>query len=79
MMSVAKLGPLYIYGDNMSVIHNTAQRPKLMLKKSNSICYQTGVLCMIRRGNSLLTQNVLRMNDHEDMISRLFFPLIFLT
>ena len=39
MMGVAISGPSYIYGDNMSDIHNT-QRPKSMLKKkSNSICY----------------------------------------
>ena len=39
MMGVAISGPSYIYGDNMSVIHNT-QRPESMLKKkSNSICY----------------------------------------
>ena len=32
-------GPSFIYGDIMSVRHNT-QRPELMLrKKSNSICY----------------------------------------
>jgi len=32
-------GPTYIYGDNMSVIHNM-QRPKLTLKKkSNLICF----------------------------------------
>ena len=39
MMGVAISGPSYVYGDNMSVIHNT-QRPESMLKKkSNSICY----------------------------------------
>jgi hypothetical protein len=39
MMGVPLLGPSLIYGDNMSVIHNT-QRPESMLKKkSNSICY----------------------------------------
>ena len=32
MMGVAVSGPSYIYGDNMSVIHNT-QRPESMLKK----------------------------------------------
>ena len=38
MMGVALSGPSYIYGDNMSVIHNT-QQPKLVLKKkSNSVC-----------------------------------------
>ena len=41
IMGVGISGPSYIYGDNMSVIHNT-QRPESMLKKkSNSICYQT--------------------------------------
>jgi hypothetical protein len=37
MMGVGISGPSYIYGDKMSVIHNT-QRPESMLKKkSNSI------------------------------------------
>ena len=39
MMGIEFNGPSYVYGDNMSVIHNT-QRPEAMLKKtSNSICY----------------------------------------
>jgi Reverse transcriptase (RNA-dependent DNA polymerase) len=39
MMGVPIDGPSYVFGDNMSVIHNT-QRPESMLKKkSNSICY----------------------------------------
>jgi hypothetical protein len=36
---VALSGPTYVYGDTMSVVHNT-QRPEYVLKKkSNSICY----------------------------------------
>ncbi|KAI2507295.1 Reverse transcriptase (RNA-dependent DNA polymerase) [Fragilaria crotonensis] len=38
MMGVSLSGPSYIYGDNMSVVHNT-QRPESTLKKSNSVCY----------------------------------------
>ena len=39
MVGVEIFGTSFIYGDNMSVIHNT-QRPKSTLdKKSNSICY----------------------------------------
>ena len=39
MMGIPVDGPAYVYGDNMSVIHNT-QRPESMLKKkSNYICY----------------------------------------
>lgn len=36
MMGVPIDGPSLIYGDNMSVIHNT-QRPESTLKKSNSV------------------------------------------
>jgi hypothetical protein len=40
MMGVTLSGPTYVYGDNMSVVHNT-QRPESVLKKKpNSICYQ---------------------------------------
>ena len=39
MMGILLSGPSLIYGDNMSVIHNT-QRPDYTLqKKINSICY----------------------------------------
>ncbi len=38
-MGIPVDGPAYVYGDNMSVMHNT-QRPESMLKKkSNSVCY----------------------------------------
>jgi hypothetical protein len=38
MMGVPLTGPAYVYGDNMSVIHNT-QRPESTLKKKpNEIC-----------------------------------------
>jgi hypothetical protein len=50
MMGVGIAGPSYIYGDNMSVIHNT-QRPESMLKKkSNSICYHA-FASQLRWGN----------------------------
>jgi hypothetical protein len=39
MMGVAILGPSYIYGDNMLVIHNTQRPESVLKKKSNSICY----------------------------------------
>jgi hypothetical protein len=39
MMGIPIVGPAFVYGDHMSVLHNT-QRPELMLmKKSNSVCY----------------------------------------
>ena len=39
MMGVALSGPSFIYGDNMSVVHNTQQPESVRKKKSNSVCY----------------------------------------
>jgi hypothetical protein len=39
MMGVPLTGPTYIYGDNMSVVHNTQRPESVLKKKSNSICY----------------------------------------
>jgi hypothetical protein len=35
MMGVALSGPTFVYGDNMSVVHNT-QRPESVLKKKSN-------------------------------------------
>jgi hypothetical protein len=32
-------GPTYVYGDNMSVVHNTHRPESVLQKKSNVICY----------------------------------------
>jgi hypothetical protein len=32
-------GPSYVYGDNMSVLHNTSNPESTLKKKSNSIAY----------------------------------------
>ena len=39
MMGVSLDEPTYVYGDNMSVIHNTQRPESTLKKKSNSICY----------------------------------------
>ena len=39
MMGVPIEGASYVYGDNMSVIHNTQRPESTLKKKSNSICY----------------------------------------
>jgi hypothetical protein len=39
MRGVALSGPTYVYGDNMSVVHNTQRLESVLKKKSNSICY----------------------------------------
>jgi hypothetical protein len=37
MMGVALSGPIYVYGDNMYVVHNTQRPESVLKKKSNSI------------------------------------------
>jgi hypothetical protein len=39
MMGVTLSGPIFVYGDNMSVVHNTQRPESVLKKKSNSICY----------------------------------------
>ncbi len=39
MMGVEISGPTYVYGDNMSVIHNTQRPESTLKKKSNQICF----------------------------------------
>ena len=68
MMGVQLSGPSFVYGDNMSVIHNT-QRPESMLwKKSNSICYHA-----IREAvamNELLTGHVSTHHNPADIATK---------
>ena len=43
MMGVEILGPTCVYGENMSVIHNTQHLDSMLKKKSDSVCH-----CVIR-------------------------------
>ena len=68
MMGVELSGPSFIYGDNMSVIHNT-QRPESMLKKkSNSICYHA-VRESVAMGESL-TGHVKMAENPTDLATK---------
>jgi hypothetical protein len=39
MMGVTIDGPTYVYGGNMSVVHNTQRPESVLKKKSKAICY----------------------------------------
>ena len=68
MMGVPLSGTSFIYGDNMSVIHNT-QRPESMLrKKSNSICYHA-VRESVAMGESL-TAHVSTHHNPADICTK---------
>ena len=43
MMGIPTSGPSYIYGDNVSVVHNTSRPESVLRKKSNSFC--SNVVC----------------------------------
>ena len=46
-------GPSYIYGDNISVIHNSSKPESVFRKKSNSVCYHK-VHELVAMGESLV-------------------------
>ena len=52
MMGVGISGPSYIYGNNMSVFHNTTRPESMLKKKSNSICYHA-ICKSVAMGESL--------------------------
>ena len=69
MMGVRISGPTYVYGDNMSVIHNT-QRPEPNLrKKSNSICYHA-VRELVAMGE-YLTGNIPTAENCADLATKI--------
>jgi hypothetical protein len=69
MMGVPIAGPSYIYGDNMSVIHNTQRPESTLKKKSNSVCYHA-VREAVAMGECL-TGHVPTENNPADLATKL--------
>jgi hypothetical protein len=71
MMGVPLTGASYVYGDNMSVIHNT-QRPESTLRKKNlSICYHV-VREAVAMGE-ILTTHIRTDNNLSDFMTKVTF------
>ena len=71
MMGVDIDGPIYVYGDNMSVIHNTSNPESVLKKKSNSICYS-----FVREAVSMrecLTTHVSTTRNWADLLTKVLF------
>ena len=68
MMGVPISGPTYVYGDNMSVIHNTQRPESTLKKKSNSICYHA-VREMVAMGECV-TGHVSTHNNPADICTK---------
>ena len=71
MMGVPVTGPSYIYGDNMSVIHNTQRPESTLKKKSNSICYHA-IRESVAMGESL-TGHIKTENNLADLLTKVTF------
>ena len=68
MMGIPLEGPSYIYGDNMSVIHNTQRPESTLKKKSNSVCYHA-VRESVAMGESL-TGHVRSNDNPSDILTK---------
>ena len=68
MMGVSVDGPLYIYGDNMSVINNMQKPESVLRKKSNSICYHA-IRESVAMGESL-TAHVATTDNYANLATK---------
>ena len=69
MMGVEVDGPSYVYGDNMSVIHNTSRPESTLKKKSNQICYHAVREAVAMR--ELLTSHVDTQFNPADLATKI--------
>ena len=72
MMGVPCEYPSYIYGDNMSVIHNTQRPESTLKKKSNSICYH-----LIRKSIAMRESHTSHISTHDnysDILTKVVLP-----
>ena len=70
-MGILISGPSYIYGDNMSVVHNTSKSASVLRKRNNSVCYQT-VGKSVTLGESLVEHTLIKENVSYLMIEVLY-------
>jgi len=64
-------GSTYIYGDNMSVIHNTQRPESTLSKRSNSICHHA-VREFVAMGESL-TGHISTHHNSADLLTKCTF------
>ncbi len=69
MMGIPLDGPTYVFGDNMSVIHNTQRPESTLKKKSNSICYHF-IRESVAMGESI-TGHIRSEENPSDLCSKL--------
>ena len=70
MMGIPLSGPSYIYGGNMSVVHNIFRHESVFRKKINLVCYHT-VQESVAMGKSLVEHLPSKQNV-EDLMKKVF-------
>jgi hypothetical protein len=68
MMGVTLSGPTFVYGDNISVVHNTQRTESVLKNKSNSICYHA-----VRESAAMresIIEHVPSVNNPADMCTK---------
>jgi hypothetical protein len=71
MMGVAISDPSYIYGDNMSVIHNTQHPESTLKKKSHSLCYHAA--CESVAMGQSLTGHIVTDRNVADLLTKVLY------
>jgi hypothetical protein len=71
MVGIPIAGPTYVYGDNMSVIHNTQQPESTLKKKNLSICYHT--VCKAVAMGEILMSHVPTKNNFSDFMTKVTY------
>ena len=71
MMGVPLPGSSYIYGDNMSAIHNTQHPESTLKKKNNSICYHA--LREAVAMSEYLTTHIPTKDNLSDMMTKFLY------
>ena len=68
IMCVGIDDPTYVYGDNMSIIHNTSKPELVLKKKSNSICCH--FICKAVTMKECLTTHVPTLVNWADLLTK---------
>ena len=71
MIGIPISGSSYIYGDNMSVIHNLSRPESILRKKINSVCYHT-VHESVAMGESLVA-HMPRKETIADLLTKVLY------
>jgi hypothetical protein len=71
MMGVPIAGPTYVYGNNISVIHNTQRSESTLKKKNLSICYHA--VCKAVVMGAILTSHMWTKNNFSDFMMKVTY------